>query len=261
MKAGDLNRKITIQRQQSISDGGGGRAMNWQDHVEVFAKIEASGGNKRFFGDQNEYPGTHKMTIRYRDDLKSSDRIRYRYERKGVPFERFFLHKKRLGYHWASPISGDYLHGRSGDLTLHFNIKVDNRWKEVFAKHQILTKKTVLRAGSLVRDSAIKSITSGNKTGKIVKKANSNVTHQRSAEGQAPAADTGFLHNNISVEVHENGLGVDIASNAEYSAALEFGTSTIRPRPFLVPALEENKRKIADLFIRDLENSGGNGRG
>ena len=146
-------------------------------------------------------------------------------------------------------------------MTLQFNIKVDNRWKEVFAKHQILTKKTMLRAGSLVRDSAVKSITRGNKSGKIVQKANSKVKHQRSAEGEAPAADTGFLHNNISVEVHANGLGVDIVSNAEYSAALEFGTSTIRPRPFLVPALEENKSKISALLIKDLENSGGNGRG
>ena len=64
--------------------------MNWQDLAQVWVKIEASGGNKRFFGDQNEYPGTHKITMRYRHDLQSSDRFRYRYQVKGVAYERFF---------------------------------------------------------------------------------------------------------------------------------------------------------------------------
>ena len=90
VNAGSFNRKIAIQRQRPISDGGGGRAMNWQDLAEVWVKIEGAGGNKRFFGDQNEYPATHKLTMRYREDIKSSDRIRYRYERKGVAYERFF---------------------------------------------------------------------------------------------------------------------------------------------------------------------------
>ena len=90
MFAGELNRKITLQRQKAIGDGGGGRLMNWTDYAQVFAKIEASGGNKRFFGDQNEYPGTHKITIRFHAEIKSSDRIRFQYQRNGTPFDRFF---------------------------------------------------------------------------------------------------------------------------------------------------------------------------
>ena len=96
MNAGDLNRKIAIQRQNAVGDGGGGRSMNWQDIAQVYVKIEAASGDKRFFGDQNEYPATHKITMRYRDDIKGSDRIRYGYERNGVAFERFFSIKNIL---------------------------------------------------------------------------------------------------------------------------------------------------------------------
>ena len=39
-------------------------------------------------------------------------------------------------------------------------------------------------------------------------------------------------------------LGASVESNADYSAALEFGTSKMSARPFMQPALEENRPKI-----------------
>ena len=60
--------------------------------------------------------------------------------------------------------------------------------------------------------------------------------------------------------MHADGEGVDIASNAKYSAALEFGTSRMRARPFMVPALENSRRKIGEIFKKIFNNIGGGKR-
>ena len=45
-------------------------------------------------------------------------------------------------------------------------------------------------------------------------------------------------------------LGGSVESRADYSGFLEFGTSTMQARPYLQPALEENKPKIRARFAR-----------
>ena len=44
-----------------------------------------------------------------------------------------------------------------------------------------------------------------------------------------------------------NGFKAEIISTADYSAALEFGTSKMAARPFMQPSLEENRPKIRRL--------------
>jgi HK97 gp10 family phage protein len=56
------------------------------------------------------------------------------------------------------------------------------------------------------------------------------------------------LVNNIHVIIDPDGLGADVESRADYSEALEFGTSTMSARPFLQPALEENRSKIRAMY-------------
>lgn len=95
--------------------------------------------------------------------------------------------------------------------------------------------------------------------------------HRASYPGFPPAPDTGRLMNSITYVTStgrqsktsgtasgDNSVSVPPASpratrgrvgtTVEYAAALEFGTPTIDPRPFLRPALEANKRMIIGEF-------------
>ena len=74
----------------------------------------------------------------------------------------------------------------------------------------------------------------GKRTGRIYKRGRN--THQASAEGESPAVDTGRLrqsatHENPRVEGTKvvGGAGV----SAPYAVALEMGTESMAPRPFI----------------------------
>lgn len=71
--------------------------------------------------------------------------------------------------------------------------------------------------------------------------------HQASAPGEAPATDVGNLVNSALL-FKTNTADWLINWNAEYAAALEYGTPRILPRPFLRPAMEgERMRFYADI--------------
>ena len=101
------------------------------------------------------------------------------------------------------------------------------------------------RAANLVRNTAVESINQGSKTGVVYTRGGK--TSQRSAAGEPPATDTGFLVNNIVLDIDVDGLGANVESRADYSAFLEFGTSKMAARPFMQPALEANRAKIRRL--------------
>jgi HK97 gp10 family phage protein len=103
-------------------------------------------------------------------------------------------------------------------------------------------------AGNLVRNTAVQSILSGGKSGKVYEKYNPRRTHRASADGQPPASDTGFLASNIVVNLDTNGFTANVESRADYSIYLEFGTQKMKARPFMQPALEENRPKIRRMF-------------
>ena len=52
---------------------------------------------------------------------------------------------------------------------------------------------------------------------------------------------------NIRLTLDADNLGASVESGANYSEALEFGTSKMAARPFLQPALEANRPKIRAL--------------
>tara|TARA_Y100000385_G_scaffold9180_1_gene9575 strand:- start:6 stop:416 length:411 start_codon:yes stop_codon:yes gene_type:complete len=74
--------------------------------------------------------------------------------------------------------------------------------------------------------------------------------HTASVAGNPPNSDTGFLANNIFMVLDADKLGGSVESRADYSGFLEFGTSKMGARPYLQPALEENKPKIKRMFAR-----------
>jgi hypothetical protein len=66
------------------------------------------------------------------------------------------------------------------------------------------------------------------------------VHHTASAPGDPPATDTGQLAASIDQELAVDGRGLveRIGTNLKKGRALELGTRTIEPRPFLRPALD-----------------------
>jgi hypothetical protein len=78
-------------------------------------------------------------------------------------------------------------------------------------------------------------------------------THQASAPGQAPAADTGGVIASYETGVAwegDNAVGI-IHSDHPASAALEYGAPArnLAPRPALVPAGEAVRKRIAGSLI------------
>jgi len=124
----------------------------------------------------------------------------------------------------------------------------------VSAKIQIKVNKAELfkiinQAENLVSDSSVymaeemkKSISSGAKSGR--KYGN----HTSSAPGQSPANWTGELLRSIKVQKDKNKSIVYIT--AKYAEFLEFGTSKMRARPFIIPAFIKTKRYIQDRLKR-----------
>ena len=107
----------------------------------------------------------------------------------------------------------------------------------------------VLRGGGqLIRGEAIRSIQTGPKSGRTYEKYNPRRTHKASAPGEAPASDTGNLVSQIRVREENKDL-VKVESNALYSSFLEFGTSKMLARPFLFPATERSRPKIAQAVF------------
>ena len=78
--------------------------------------------------------------------------------------------------------------------------------------------------------------------------------HRPSAPGFPPNVDTGELRSSIGHEVLKGSLFVDglvgDTFNLEYAPMLELGTSKMRPRPYLRPALKRLRWKIRKVFIK-----------
>jgi HK97 gp10 family phage protein len=91
--------------------------------------------------------------------------------------------------------------------------------------------------GDIVKAHAQRLITEGAVSGK---------NHVPSAPGQPPNEDTGHLRTNIDV-TQPTPLRVEIASNARYSAALEYGTSKMAARPFMGPAVRAKRKEVVAL--------------
>ena len=70
--------------------------------------------------------------------------------------------------------------------------------------------------------------------------------HTASREGFPPNSDTGTLANSIQFEFDRSETEIVgyVGTNLKYGLNLEFGTSTIKPRPWLRPAFEKNKEKF-----------------
>lgn len=97
--------------------------------------------------------------------------------------------------------------------------------------------KALFAGGSIIEIEAELSITRGSVSGKH---------HVPSKPGEPPRRDTGHLDTNIETARVEP-LKVTVTSNAEYAAALEFGTSRMAARPYMRPATEKKREEVQRL--------------
>lgn len=70
--------------------------------------------------------------------------------------------------------------------------------------------------------------------------------HQASAPGEPPMSDSGRLAS--SVRHVPSGLESEVGTDLEYGGFLEFGTRDIAARPWLMPSLEEGRRKAGQTL-------------
>lgn len=119
-----------------------------------------------------------------------------------------------------------------------------------------------------IRNNAVTDILHGSKTGRVythymatvdgrvVPVEERSVPHQSSGPGEAPASDTGFLVNNITVDQSMVGdFNLGIASLAPYSVYLEYGTKDMEARPFMRPALRAEEQTTVFRVERAIEKA------
>ena len=142
---------------------------------------------------------------------------------------------------------------------MQINLKVKNI-KKVLSQLNRLQKdmevpfqEIVKGGGQLIRGEAIKSIQTGSKSGVMYQMYNPRREHRASAPGEAPASDTGNLVSKIIVNQISQDI-TSVESNADYSAYLEYGTSKMEARPFMLPAFEKSKKPIINAVFKRVKN-------
>ena len=82
---------------------------------------------------------------------------------------------------------------------------------------------------------AIQGIQGGPKSGAVYVRGT--VSHQASAPGQYPASDSGILASSVRLE-RATPLDCRVGTAVTYGPMLEFGTSRMAARPWLLPSFE-----------------------
>lgn len=121
--------------------------------------------------------------------------------------------------------------------------------EETKAKVELVVEQTA----SNIRNATARRIQRGPASGHIYKSSVANRDHQASAPGEAPMSDSGMLAGSYSVIDGDTPLTKYVSSNLEYAYWLEFGTTKIKPRPHLLPSVEEARPNFERQLRRVLE--------
>jgi HK97 gp10 family phage protein len=83
--------------------------------------------------------------------------------------------------------------------------------------------------------------------------------YQASAPGEPPAVVTGILRKSVTWETQNEGIGIvgyvgseegRAGTSTKYAKWLEFGTSKMKPRPWLRPAFEKAQVAVKEIMTR-----------
>lgn len=117
----------------------------------------------------------------------------------------------------------------------------------------------IAAAALKVEGDAKLNVLRGSKTGRIYKRGKKRI-HQASAPGESPASDSGAMVAAITQQITAGGLDAEVGvfgsvpgkdgKPRNYPKDLEFGTSKMAARPWLLPALEKNRKQILSSVER-----------
>jgi len=107
----------------------------------------------------------------------------------------------------------------------------------------------LVTSGAMVQATAKRSIQQKSPGRPVIRyrEGGEKINHIAAADGYPPNTDTGNLVRNIFVEARDN-QDVYVGTTVIYGKYLELGT--LHPKPWLNPALEQNRNRISKL-IRD----------
>lgn len=128
--------------------------------------------------------------------------------------------------------------------------KIELQVNEFAAKLQAVQTRNLTEA-AIYLHGRIRELISGRQPRRRVRGA-SGKTYYRGSDPSLPGAPphqvSGQLLRSIAFEV--NGNVARIGSNLAYSFWLEFGTKRMQARPFLRPALDQNKNELAAILSK-----------
>jgi HK97 gp10 family phage protein len=105
--------------------------------------------------------------------------------------------------------------------------------------------RAMYEAGQMIEHFAERSITEGSISGKY---------HVASLPYEPPNADTHFLDTHIDTTIESNDPPkVHVTSHAPYSVALEYGTSKMKARPFMGPAMRRHRDKFLNTIVMSIK--------
>jgi HK97 gp10 family phage protein len=119
---------------------------------------------------------------------------------------------------------------------------VNWRGSEVLAKIKGATVLGLVRGTEIIREEAVTLINTGAKTGRVYRR--NGVSHQASAPGESPAADTGDLASKIGTSVDANALEGSVEFYSAHARPLEYGTRNMAPRPYARVAVAHKAGEI-----------------
>lgn len=77
MRIGDLTHRVTLQKPTRTADGMGGYTVTWSDEEQCWAAIWPVSATERIQAGQQASSITHRVRLRYREDLRADWRIQY----------------------------------------------------------------------------------------------------------------------------------------------------------------------------------------
>lgn len=78
IRAGRMRERVTLQRPTQVRSASGETRLEWSDIATVWASVDGLSARDIMQAQQAELLATHKVTIRYRDDIDHTARMIYR---------------------------------------------------------------------------------------------------------------------------------------------------------------------------------------
>ena len=77
MRAGQMNKRVTLQIKSVTIDGLGTEVITWTDHATVWASVEPVTGREYYLAQQQATSISTKIGIRYRRGITGGWRVKY----------------------------------------------------------------------------------------------------------------------------------------------------------------------------------------